>query len=242
MLATLVLLFNNKKSIKKKLEHLKKKSSFCCFYKKKLLHKSFIFSKKSQQKKFFLRNYHFWNFKMKKKTFSPNFWAWKHFFFIFFQRTKSIFPIYLNGLLRVILNNKFLWAFLHELTESSWKSLKFGNIVIYLKKSDFPADTFAKTDFSPKFPFWHSLWFVFDPTFPECISHVTYLSHSLSVSACIDRRFMKIVETWQFSLSFNIIRHVFFLFWPRIFFCRFYEFLKNFGLVQKKIVKSRNWL
>jgi hypothetical protein len=56
----------------------------------------------------------------------------------------------------------------------------------------------------------------------------------------IGRGFIKILETW---LSFNIIRHVFFLFWPNKFLSRFYEFLKNFGLAQKKIfVKSRYWL
>jgi hypothetical protein len=57
----------------------------------------------------------------------------------------------------------------------------------------------------------------------------------------IGRGFIKILETWQFGLSFNIIRHVFFLFWPKNL-CRFNEFLKNFGLAQKKIVKSRYWL
>jgi hypothetical protein len=58
----------------------------------------------------------------------------------------------------------------------------------------------------------------------------------------IGREFIKILETWQFGLTFNIIKHVFFLFWPKNFFCRFYEFLKNFGLAKKKIVKSRYWL
>jgi hypothetical protein len=58
----------------------------------------------------------------------------------------------------------------------------------------------------------------------------------------IGRGFIKILETWQFGLSFNIIRHVFFCFGPKNFFCRFYEFLKSFGLAQKKIVKSRYWL
>jgi hypothetical protein len=32
------------------------------------------------------------------------------------------------------------------------------------------------------------------------------------------------------------------LFWTRIFFLLFYEFLKNIGLEQKKNVKSRHWL
>jgi hypothetical protein len=50
---------------------------------------------------------------------------------------------------------------------------------------------------------------------------------------------MKIVETWKFSLSFNIIRDVFFCF-AQDFFCWSHEFLKFFDLEQKKIVKSLN--
>jgi hypothetical protein len=50
----------------------------------------------------------------------------------------------------------------------------------------------------------------------------------------IGRRFIKILETWQFRLSFNIIKHVFFLFGPNKILCRFYEFLINFGLAQKR--------
>jgi hypothetical protein len=57
----------------------------------------------------------------------------------------------------------------------------------------------------------------------------------------IGRGFIKILETWQFGLSFNIMTRIF-LFWPKKIFCRFYEFLKNVGLAQKKIVKSRYWL
>jgi hypothetical protein len=53
----------------------------------------------------------------------------------------------------------------------------------------------------------------------------------------IGRGIIKILETWQFGLSFNIIIHVFFLFWPKTFFCLFYEFWKNVGLTHKKIVK-----
>jgi hypothetical protein len=45
----------------------------------------------------------------------------------------------------------------------------------------------------------------------------------------IGRGFIKILETWQFGISFNIIRHVFFVLAKKIF-CRFYEFLKNSGL------------
>jgi hypothetical protein len=44
----------------------------------------------------------------------------------------------------------------------------------------------------------------------------------------------------------NLVYHLYhktriFLFWPKKFFCRFYEFLKNFGLAQKKSL-NRNWL
>jgi hypothetical protein len=58
----------------------------------------------------------------------------------------------------------------------------------------------------------------------------------------IGRGFIKILETWQFGLSFNIIRQVFFCFGHKIFYVGFIDFLKNFGLAQKKIVKSRYWL
>jgi hypothetical protein len=50
----------------------------------------------------------------------------------------------------------------------------------------------------------------------------------------IGRGFIKILATWQFGLSFNTIRHIFFCFGLKNFFCRLYEFLKNFGLAQKK--------
>jgi hypothetical protein len=49
---------------------------------------------------------------------------------------------------------------------------------------------------------------------------------------------------WDLAIWFIIQYHKtrIFLFWPKKSFCRFYEFLKNFGLAQKKIVKSRYWL
>jgi hypothetical protein len=49
---------------------------------------------------------------------------------------------------------------------------------------------------------------------------------------------------WNLTIWFIIQYHKtrIFLFRPKNFFCRFYEFLKNFGLAQKKIVKSRYWL
>jgi hypothetical protein len=45
----------------------------------------------------------------------------------------------------------------------------------------------------------------------------------------IGRGFIKILETWQFGLSFNIIRHVFFCFGQKKFLVGF----MNFGLEQK---------
>jgi hypothetical protein len=49
---------------------------------------------------------------------------------------------------------------------------------------------------------------------------------------------------WNLAIWFIIQYHKtrIFLFWPKNIFCRFYEFLKNFGLAQKKIVNSRYWL
>jgi hypothetical protein len=40
----------------------------------------------------------------------------------------------------------------------------------------------------------------------------------------IGRRFIKIFETWQFGLSFNIIRQVFFCFGQKTFFVGFMNF------------------
>jgi hypothetical protein len=64
------------------------------------------------------------------------------------------------------------------------------------------------------------------------------LSHSVSVSTWIDRGFMKFVETWQFSLTFNIMRHIF-LFWPRFFFVGFMNFWKFLVLSKKKSVNHK---
>jgi hypothetical protein len=49
---------------------------------------------------------------------------------------------------------------------------------------------------------------------------------------------------WNLAIWFIIQYHKtrIFLFWPKKILCRFYEFLKNFGLAQKNIVKSRYWL
>jgi hypothetical protein len=58
----------------------------------------------------------------------------------------------------------------------------------------------------------------------------------------IGRGFIKILEIWQFGFIIQCHKTRIFLFWPKKFFCRFYEFFKNFGLAQKKFVKSRYWL
>jgi hypothetical protein len=68
----------------------------------------------------------------------------------------------------------------------------------------------------------------------------------------------KLLSVWQLpdnSISWDLFKFspngftfnyyhdmYFFLFWPKKIFRRFYEFLKNIGLAQKNIVKSRNWL
>jgi hypothetical protein len=74
------------------------------------------------------------------------------------------------------------------------------------------------------------------------VEFINLVGHFLSDLKKIGRGFIKILETWQFGLSFNIIRHVFFCFGQKKNLCRFYEFLKNFDLAQKKIIKSRYWL
>jgi hypothetical protein len=58
----------------------------------------------------------------------------------------------------------------------------------------------------------------------------------------IGRGGIKILETWQFGLSFNIMRHVFFCFGQKKINVGFMNFLKILVLRKKFFVKSRYWL
>jgi hypothetical protein len=60
-------------------------------------------------------------------------------------------------------------------------------------------------------------------------------------SVKIGRGFIKILETWKFGLSFNIIRHVFFCFVQNKFLSVLWV-LEKFWSCARKIVKSRYWL
>jgi hypothetical protein len=111
-----------------------------------------------------------------------------------------------------------------------------SKLVFYLKKKTYV----IVTDFS-KLELLNSIIFV-DIDIWNQIATLLLNGWFSEESDKIGRGFIKILETSQFGLSFNTIRHVFFCFGLKNFFVGFMNFWKMLVLRKKKFVKSRYWL